>query len=713
MAASEGPVVVPSESPSSCFKRDDFMKTSFSVDSFVSTYKGLVSLDVLKQDLEEYLKSLRHALIELINQDYADFVNLSTNLVGMDKSINNLSVPLGQLKEEVLLIRTELDGTIASIEGKLDARSQLRQKKICMQHLLNITKSLEKIERLLHGSLTDEPTSTGNESEDESHLIERVASEFNQLQFYVTQSQGHPLVENIRSRISAITLTLQKKLETAFQEGIQSGQFHLLARVLRTYAIIDKIRDAELLFRDVVVKPYMNEVIFEHILLADPVNGLQDIYTKVLDFIPNYCTNMIKITSGRLEDSNQGEQRTAIRGYDFIVNAVWPEVVELIEGRLPSIFAPGNPDAFHKRYTTSMWFVEKFESLCPSQTSVRRLRNHKSFSSFMSHWSLPVYFQIRFQEIAGRLETILSSPNTEVEGSFKTSVANVLWWGLQTCWIESVYIKALCHRFWKLTLQIISRVTQWLVMETLYSNQDDSESAKPQTSYFVYLLSDVNTLSSQIPKLFKEAIEPNIVSTGLQDHINVFEDALHESLRKLKEIVPTIEETIIKQVVKKSSAGLDAARNIPRLYRRTNKEIPNKPSAFVAMVTKPLQDFQQEYKDLVSTDQFLYWSSKVFQTIFERYATITSDVLTSIKKTEDSLLRLKKTRKGVTMTTSNTDNQGTMSDDDKIRLQFSLDVEEFRNMMRELKVKEDSCPAFVELSVMVRAAQSGSNGQTS
>lgn len=36
-------------------------------------------------------------------------------------------------------------------------------------------------------------------SEDESHLIERVASEFNQLQFYVTQSQGHPLVENIRS----------------------------------------------------------------------------------------------------------------------------------------------------------------------------------------------------------------------------------------------------------------------------------------------------------------------------------------------------------------------------------------------------------------------------------------------------------------------------------------------------------------------------------
>lgn len=41
-----------------------------------------------------------------------------------------------------------------------------------------------------------------------------------------------------------------------------------------------------------------------------------------------------------------------------------------------------------------------------------------------------------------------------VEGSYKSSVVNVLWWGLETCWHESVYIKALCHRFWKLTLQV-------------------------------------------------------------------------------------------------------------------------------------------------------------------------------------------------------------------------------------------------------------------
>lgn len=61
-------------------------------------------------------------------------------------------------------------------------------------------------------------------------------------------------------RIAAITSTLQKKLEAAFQEGLRTGELNLLSRVLRTYAIIDKTRDAEMLFREVTVKRFMNEV---------------------------------------------------------------------------------------------------------------------------------------------------------------------------------------------------------------------------------------------------------------------------------------------------------------------------------------------------------------------------------------------------------------------------------------------------------------------
>lgn len=55
-----------------------------------------------------------------------------------------------------------------------------------------------------------------------------------------------------------------------------------------------------------------------------------------------------------------------------------------------------------------------------------------------------------------------------------------------------------------------------------------------------------------------------------------------------------------------------------------------------------------------------------------RYITVTTDVLTSVKKMEESLKRLKQKKKS--------ESKG-LSDDDKIRLQLKLDVVEFGNQV--------------------------------
>ncbi|KAB0344789.1 hypothetical protein FD754_021715, partial [Muntiacus muntjak] len=74
----------------------------FDVDHFVSDCQKQVQLEALRDDLELYYKLLETAMVELINKDYAAFVNLSTNLVGMDKALSQLSALLGHLGEEVL-----------------------------------------------------------------------------------------------------------------------------------------------------------------------------------------------------------------------------------------------------------------------------------------------------------------------------------------------------------------------------------------------------------------------------------------------------------------------------------------------------------------------------------------------------------------------------------------------------------------------------------
>lgn len=43
-----------------------------------------------------------------------------------------------------------------------------------------------------------------------------------------------------------------------------------------------------------------------------------------------------------------------------------------------------------------MQFLEDFEKQCGTQASVKRLRDHSSYHAFMTKWSLPVYYQIRY-----------------------------------------------------------------------------------------------------------------------------------------------------------------------------------------------------------------------------------------------------------------------------------------------------------------------------
>lgn len=53
---------------------------------------------------------------------------------------------------------------------------------------------------------------------------------------------------------------LQQSLEGLLIEGLQTCNVEMVRHCLRTYATIDKTRDAEALVGQVLVKPYMDQV---------------------------------------------------------------------------------------------------------------------------------------------------------------------------------------------------------------------------------------------------------------------------------------------------------------------------------------------------------------------------------------------------------------------------------------------------------------------
>jgi hypothetical protein len=86
--------------PSNAVERSAFTAPEFDPDIFLSSRRHL-GLERMKTELNTHLKLLKTELVELINRDYQDFINLSTNLKGVDRDIENLKSPLADMQIQV------------------------------------------------------------------------------------------------------------------------------------------------------------------------------------------------------------------------------------------------------------------------------------------------------------------------------------------------------------------------------------------------------------------------------------------------------------------------------------------------------------------------------------------------------------------------------------------------------------------------------------
>lgn len=707
-----------------CFDKDEFMKEDFDVDHFVSDCRKRVQLEELRDDLELYYKLLKTAMVELINKDYADFVNLSTNLVGMDRALNQLSVPLGQLREEVLSLRSSVSEGILAVDERMSKQDDIRKKKMSVLRLIQVIRSVEKIEKILNSQSSKDASSQEASSPLlTGQVLERIATEFNQLQFHAVQSKGMPLLDKVRPRIAGITAMLQQSLEGLLLEGLQTSNVDIIRHCLRTYATIDKTRDAEALVGQVLVKPYVSEVIVERVVESHP-SGLQLMYNKLLEFVPHHCRLLREVTGGAVSS----EKGTIVPGYDFLVNSVWPEIVGGLEEKLPSLFNPGDPDAFHQKYTVSMDFVRRFERQCGSQASVKRLRAHPTYHSFSNKWNLPVYFQIRFREVAGSLEASLTDglEDAPAGSPYCLLASHRTWISLSKCWSDEMFLPLLAHRLWRLTLQILARFSVFVSELSVrpISNESAKETKKPlagskdpsddhgsrpseagavsiSSTQLVYVVSDLGRLQEWLPDLL-ETVRLKLEMVGFKNFSSI-SAALEDSQNALSAHVPALSSRIVQDLSESCFGYLKSALEVPRLYRRTNKEVPSTASSYVDSALKPLYQLQSGHGDKVQPAVMQRWLQEALSDSTHKYFETVSDVLSSVRKMEESLKRLKQARRSPA--TNPVSSSGGMSDDDKIRLQLALDVEHLGEQIQKMGLQTSDIKSFPALTELVLAAR--------
>lgn len=535
-------------------------------------------------------------MIELINADYQDFVHLSAELVDLDKRIAEIKLPIEQLRGEIVQVREGLTGTMDEISKCLQKKREIRLKEAAEQEVKRLNEKLDNVKEHL-GSATKADTLPL------INLLERLSLDVVQLEFVVKLHEKH-ISDHMKEEAKEIKSLLLDKLKQCFLQTVENADKKSIEQCLKIYLMLGEVKTAEQTFRQSAVLPKMNQLICESSLQNNP-QGLIGIYDKIIEFLKSKVLILLNVVSSN----------ASFIEFDFLINSFWTEVEQKIETNMSSIFAPGNPNQFHQKFTSTLTFLETIEQYAVSPNAFKA---HSQYKSFMVKWNLLVYFQIRFQEIGASMESICSKNVNQLfvtkKGSFNLQPFESTITSIQMSWNDGVYLPHLFSRFFKLTLQIISRLSSW-IDQALESEKFQCEEYT-QTAILMLLYTDVINFLEEFPKILQIVLRK--APSQFQVQKQLLEKCLSESHKSLSERLTIIEIKVAQDLIANSSPYIKQVNDIPRLYRKTNRDIPTKNCAYVDHTLAATKEFHEKYKEDVGLERVLQFLLNVFTALTEQ-----------------------------------------------------------------------------------------------
>ncbi|XP_014216027.1 conserved oligomeric Golgi complex subunit 2-like [Copidosoma floridanum] len=305
--------------------------------------------------------------------------------------------------------------------------------------------------------------------------------------------------------------------------------------------------------------------------------------------------------------------------------------------------------------------------------------------------------------------SIRSSKNSMSPDTFTLHATCIVWDCILRLWADDVYLPQLLHRFWKLCLQLCSRYQHWCrtslkqvwsvvtVNETAHS--PEAENAQ-RLEFLVGLHTDIEKLSTKMSNFTTEVIPDKLIIFSPRA-IDLVNDCLKDTMKNFEDLLPLVTQEIISELLSPGLIHLRQISDIPRLFRRTNRDEPTKPCPYVKRALDFLCTFHADYRSVVPNN-VNSWLVHALTSLTQQYLSLVKDVLISVQKTEESLRRLKKIRdKSAGVSTSESQ---VISDDEKIRIQLLIDVKSYIELIKDWGIAQSDIQNLNELLDVVVTA---------
>ncbi|EYE90325.1 COG2 family protein [Aspergillus ruber CBS 135680] len=231
--------------------RASFLTPDFDPAQYLSSLQNRhQSLEDLRQELRDLDQLLSRELLDLVNENYQDFLSLGNALHGGEEKAEEVRVGLLAFQRDVNAIRDKVEARQVEVEGLLGEKKQLRKDANVGQALLDVAERIEELEqRLMIGEKNSQgPREESDESDgfleesDESESDDGQARQGtaaavslkrleHHIQKYVAVTRlsarigdDHPFLLSQQPRVNKIRSAVLHDLKTALEQAKNAGE---------------------------------------------------------------------------------------------------------------------------------------------------------------------------------------------------------------------------------------------------------------------------------------------------------------------------------------------------------------------------------------------------------------------------------------------------------------------------------------------------------
>ncbi|PYI32879.1 hypothetical protein BP00DRAFT_424485 [Aspergillus indologenus CBS 114.80] len=248
--------------------RASFLAPDFDPAAYLSSLTNRhQSLEDLRQELRDLDQLLSRELLDLVNENYQDFLSLGIVLQGGEEKVEQVRVGLLAFQRDVRAIRDKVEARQAEVDDLLKEKRRLKGEVNVGRALLDYVDRIEELERkLMIGDAARPPRaeSSAPEGESDSDLLDSASEDSEedeeelangasatplvslktlehhiQKYLYLTRlaariGEEHPFIQGQRTQVSKIRSALLLDLKTALDQASRAGD----KRDKRTMAIL-------------------------------------------------------------------------------------------------------------------------------------------------------------------------------------------------------------------------------------------------------------------------------------------------------------------------------------------------------------------------------------------------------------------------------------------------------------------------------------------